>query len=111
MNAGIPTSAVVSALNGSASSISAWCSWRRHRSRSSTFVDQSVSSKARRAAAIAASTSSTVPSGAVPISWPVAGLRIGYVEPSEEPTSLPSISCCAGGLVTVTRSPPEPSAA
>ena len=79
MNAGIPTSAVVSARKSSAWSSSAWWSWRRQRTRSSTFVDQSVSSNARRAAAMAASTSAAVASGARPISAPVAGLRIGYV--------------------------------
>ena len=100
MNAGIPTSAVVSALKSSAWSSSAWWSWRRQRTRSSTFVDQSVSSNARRAAAIAASTSAAVASGAWPISAPVAGLRIGYVAPSLAGTSFPSISSCAGGVVT-----------
>ena len=52
-------------------------SWRMQRTRSSRFVDQSDSSKARRAAAIAASMSAAVPSGATPISCPFAGFRIG----------------------------------
>jgi hypothetical protein len=107
MNPGMPTSAVVSARNSSALSSSAWCSWRRQRTRSSTFVDQSVSSNARRAAAIAASTSVAVLSGATPICCPVAGLRIGYVAPSLAPLSLPSTSCWAGGLARLMRQPPR----
>ncbi len=105
MKSGMPTSARVSALNWSAWSSSAFCSWRMQRTRSSVFVDQSVSSKARRAATIAASTSAAVPSGAAPIVSPVAGLRIGNVAPPEPPTSLPSISCCgAGGRTTAVAS-------
>ena len=91
MKSGMPTSARVSALKSSAVASSASCSWRRQRTRSSWSVDQSVSSNARRAAAIAASTSAAVASGAWPISAPVAGLRIGYVAPSLDGVSLPSI--------------------
>ena len=44
------------------------------RTRNSTSVDQSVSSKARRAAAMASSMSSSDASGATPTTLPVAGL-------------------------------------
>jgi hypothetical protein len=44
-------------------------------------VDQSVSSKARRAASIAADTSSSVEAVAVATSSPVAGSRLSNVEP------------------------------
>ena len=108
MNPGMPTSAVVSALNSSASSVSAACSWRRQRTRSARSVAHADSSKARRAAAIAASTSAALLSGATPISWPVAGSRIGYVAPSEAPVSLPSTSCWAGGSEIVRRLMPGP---
>ena len=54
-------------------------------------VDQSVSSKARRAAAIARPMSSAVASAAVPSTSSVAGLSVGNV-PALPATSLPSMS-------------------
>ena len=115
MKSGIPTSARVSARKSSAVASSASCSWRRQRTRSSWLVDQSVSSNARRAAAIAASTSSAVASGAWPISAPVAGLRIGYVAPSLAGGQLAVDEQLRRGAVMpgswVTYSPPRPAAA
>jgi hypothetical protein len=54
------------------------------------FVDQSVSSNARLAAATAASAWATVASGAWPSTSPVAGLSVGNVR--DVSSSLPSIS-------------------
>ena len=74
-----PTSATVSSASSSRWSTRARCSWSRQRIRNSVLVDQSVVSKARRAAATAASASATVASGAWPTTSSVAGLTEGNV--------------------------------
>ena len=66
------------------------CSWRRHRTLSSRFVDQSVSSKARRAASIAWSRSAPPASAATPSTSPVAGFDVGNSAPLMAATSSPS---------------------
>ena len=55
---------------------SASCSWKRHRLRSSLFVDQSVSSNARRAASMARSMSSWPASATWPSTSSVAGFTL-----------------------------------
>ena len=60
------------------------------RTRSSVLVDQSVVSKARRAASIARLMSSALPSAAMPRTSSVAGLMVGYL-PLPPGTSLPSM--------------------
>ena len=70
---GAPTSATVVARRSSACFSSACWSWRRQRTRNTTSVAQLVSSKARRAAAIAASMSGAPPSAATPMTCSRAG--------------------------------------
>ena len=60
------------------------------RTRSSVLVDQSVVSKARRAASMARLMSSASPSAAVPKISSVAGLIVGYL-PLPPGTSFPSM--------------------
>jgi hypothetical protein len=73
------------------------CSWRRQRARNAASVAQPVASKARRAAAIAACRSVTVPSAVVPSTSPVAGLMFGKRAPDTDSTSRPSIRCRVSG--------------
>ena len=61
------------------------------RTRSSVSVDQSVVSKARRAAPMARSMSAASPSAAVPRTSSVAGLIVGY-RPLPPGTSFPSMN-------------------
>ncbi len=61
------------------------------RTRTSVFRDQSVSSKARRAASMAFDISAASASAAVPSTSSVAGLMVVNVPPPP-PTSLPSMS-------------------
>ena len=67
-------------------------SWRRQVARNFASVDQVVSSKARRAAAIARSTSASEASAASPMSSSVAGLIDANVAPPSAGTNSPSIS-------------------
>src|SRR4051794_1724038 len=92
MSTGVPTSATSSARMSSCSSSSAACSCCRQRLRSARLVAQSVLSKARRAAAIAASMSSRVASAVGPRTASVAGLMLSNVAPLADSTSLPSMS-------------------
>src|SRR6266850_3842780 len=88
---GAPTSATICGRSSSLCFVSAACSWRRHFARLARFVDQSVVSNARRAAAIARSMSSRVASATWPITSSVAGFTFGYERPPVAFTSFPSI--------------------
>ena len=88
---GAPTSAMVISRRSSTCSVSASCSCRMQRTRSSVLVDQSVSSNARRAASIARPMSSALASAATPSTSSVAGLTVGNV-PALPATSFPSMS-------------------
>ena len=87
---GEPTSRMSSSRSSSFSSSIASCSCNRQRLRSSRLVDQSVSSKARRAASMARCMSSFDASATSPSDSSVAGLMFVKV-PAWPSTSLPSI--------------------
>ena len=87
---GAPTSAIVMSRNSSIFERMASRSCRMQRMRSSVLVDQSVVSKARRAASIARLMSPASASAAVPSTSSVAGLIVGY-RPALPATSLPSM--------------------
>ena len=74
---GVPTSATICGRSSSLCFSSAAWSWCRHFARFARFVDQSVVSNARRAAAIARSMSSRVASATCPITSSVAGFTFG----------------------------------
>jgi hypothetical protein len=94
---GEPASATTSARSSSLASWSASQSWSRQRLRKAASVDHDVSSKARRAAPMAASRSSRVASALCPITSSVAGFTFANVAPELDPTSLPSMSRRASG--------------
>ena len=83
---------MIVARNSSAWRSSDSWSWRRQRTRKPTSVDQSVSSKAVRAAATAESMSAGVPSATTPSTSSVAGFTFSNVPPSDASTSFPPIS-------------------
>ena len=89
---GAPASATVMARISSRQPVSASCSWRRQCARKAWSRHQSVESKARRAAATAASASSGPASAAVPSTSSVAGLTVSNTAPLAASTSSPSIS-------------------
>ena len=66
--------------------------------RKAWFVDQSVSSKARRAPSIARCISAVEPSATWPMTSSVAGLTLSKVLPESASTSLPSINILCSGL-------------
>ena len=90
MARGEPTSRMSSSRSSSISDSIASCSCSRQRLRSSLLVDQSVSSKARRAASMARCMSSFDASATSPSDSSVAGLMLVKV-PAWPSTSLPSI--------------------
>src|ERR1700722_6168599 len=90
MARGAPTSRMSSSRSSSFSDSIASCSWNKQRLRSSLLVDQSVSSKARRAASIARCMSSFDASVTSPSDSSVAGLMLVKV-PAWPSTNLPSI--------------------
>ena len=90
MARGEPTSRMSSSRSSSFSDSIASCSCSRQRLRSSRLVDQSVSSKARRAASMARCMSSFDASATSPSDSSVAGLMLVKV-PAWPSTSLPSI--------------------
>lgn len=90
MARGEPTSRMSSSRSSSFSDSIASCSCSRQRLRSSRLVDQSVSSKARRAASMARCMSSFEASATSPSGSSVAGLMLVKV-PACPSTSLPSI--------------------
>ncbi len=73
---GVPTSVTIWGRRVSRSLASASWSWRRPRLRSSRSLDHPVSSKARRAAAIARSMSAGPASATCPATSSVAGLTL-----------------------------------
>ncbi|CNJ43970.1 Uncharacterised protein [Mycobacterium tuberculosis] len=87
---GEPTSRISSSRSSSISDTIASCNCNRQRLRSSLLVDQSVSSKARRAASMARCMSSLDASATSPSGSSVAGLMLVKV-PAWPSTSLPSI--------------------
>ena len=87
---GVPTSRMSSSRSSSFSFSNASCSCSRHRLRNSLSVDQSVSSKARRAASMARCMSAFDASATSPSTSSVAGLMLVNV-PASPSTSLPSI--------------------
>src|ERR1019366_3633208 len=89
---GVPTSATTWGRRVSFSRSSASLNCCRQRRRSTRFVDQSVSSKARRAAPIARSMSAAPPSATWPMTSSVAGLTFANVAPEAASVNLPSIS-------------------
>ena len=76
--------------------------------RNEWFVDQSVSSKARRAASIARCISAGEASATCPMTSSVAGLTLSKRWPESASTSLPSINILGSGL-TFTASATAPS--
>ena len=88
---GQPASRISSSRSASFSASSAVWSCSRQRLRSARFVDQSLSSKARRAASMARCMSAFDASATSPRTSSVAGLRLANV-PASPSTSLPSIS-------------------
>src|SRR5215470_18176003 len=88
---GQPASRMSSSRSSSFSASSASCNCSRHRLRKARLVDQSVSSKARRAASIARCMSAFDASATCPNTSSVAGLILTKV-PACPSTSLPSIS-------------------
>ena len=66
--------------------------------RKAWFVDQSVSSKARRAPSIARCISAVDASATCPMTSSVAGFTLSKVLPESASTSLPSISILCSGL-------------
>ena len=66
LETGAPTSCTRISRSGSTLSSSAWCSWRRQRTRNAWSRDHSVVSNARRAAPIARCASATLASAATP---------------------------------------------
>ena len=88
---GAPTSATVMSRSSSISAFSASRSCRRQCTRSSVSRDQSDSSNATRAAAMARSMSAASPSAAAPSGSSVAGLMVAKVPPPPRIRS-PSIS-------------------
>ena len=89
---GVPTSAMTSSRNSSRSDSSAACSCSRQRLRKARLVDQSVSSKARRAASMARRMSSADASATSPSTSSVAGLMLSKRLPEAASTSSPSMS-------------------
>ena len=89
---GVPTSAISSSRYSSRSDSSASCSCSRQRLRRARLVDQSDSSKARRAAAIARCMSSVAASATSPSTSSVAGLMFSNRLPEAASTSSPSMS-------------------
>src|SRR5581483_3275698 len=89
---GVPTSATICGRMSSRWLASASLSCWRQRLRSSRFVDQSVSSNALRAAPMARSMSSGVPSATSPITASVAGLMFENALPDDASVSFPSMS-------------------
>ena len=89
---GVPTSAITSSRYSSRSDSSAACSCSRQRLRRARFVDQSVSSKARRAASMARRMSSADASATCPSTSSVAGLMLSKRLPDAASTSSPSMS-------------------
>src|SRR5438477_429243 len=105
---GHPTSRISSSRSSSRSASKASCSCSRQRLRKARLVDQSVSSKARRAASMARCISASDPSATCPSTSSVAGLTFSNVLPESAATSLPSMSILVSGLtfgVSPMRSP------
>src|SRR5690606_20064285 len=88
---GAPTSATVISRSSSACAFSAACSCSRQRTRKAWSRDQPVSSKAVRAAAMAAFISAASASAAVPMTSSVAGFTLSNT-PLPPATRLPPIS-------------------
>ncbi len=86
------TSRISSSRSSSRSASSASCSCSRQCLRKARFVDQSVSSNARRAAAMARRMSSGPASATWPSASSVVGLTLVNVFPEAASTSLPSMS-------------------
>ncbi len=95
---GQPTSRISSSRSSSCSAWSASCSCSRHCLRKAWLVDQSVSSKARRAASMARCISAVEPSATTPMTSSVAGLTFSKVRPESASTSFPSRSIRCSGL-------------
>jgi hypothetical protein len=89
---GAPTSATICGRRSSLCLSSASFNCCRPALRRARLVDQSVSSNARRAAAIARSMSATEPSATGPITDSVAGLTLSNVLLPSASTSTPSIN-------------------
>ena len=89
---GQPTSRISSSRIASRSFSSASWSWARHSLRRSRLVDQSDSSKARRAASMARCISAFDASATGPSTSSVAGLTLSKVRPESASTSSPSTS-------------------
>ena len=94
---GAPTSWISSSRSSSATASSPDWSCSRQRRRKAWFVDQSVSSKARRAAAMARCISAAEPSATSPRTSSVAGLTFSNLAPESASTSSPSMSILVSG--------------
>ncbi len=95
---GHPTSRMSCSRSSSCSACSASCSCWRQRLRKAWLVDQSVSSKARRAASMARCISAFEASATRPMTSSVAGFTFSKVRPESASTSLPSSSILCSGL-------------
>src|SRR5579863_2617287 len=89
---GLPASATTTARSSSLCFSSAACSCSRQRRRKAWSVDHVVSSKARRAAAMAVSMSRGVASAVSPSDFSVAGSMLAKLPPAPASVSFPSIS-------------------
>ncbi len=97
---GVPTSAMSSSRYASRSDSSASCSCSRQRLRSARFVDQSDSSKACRAEAMARCISAAEASATSPNTSSVAGLMFSKRFPEAASTSSPPMSMRASPVLT-----------